>query len=213
MKRRWSVILLCTHVVIAAVLVAKDELRFSKEFARWQQVELTYRTAYNPVPTPEMRAMIDYWASNTEKTVDVLNMPAMLIVGWYSHPFNRASSLLSAVELRLTTDLTVKARVIVLDLLLLLFIGLQWLLIGYAIQKRLPLVGFVRAVFVSISVVGVLMACLCLPPWWQGNQYVEGLVGIFALSVVCAWVVGLAAATAAVLWYCIRAITPRLRLT
>jgi len=137
----------------------------------------------------EQGMSVDYWLNSRERTVDTLNLPALILVGWYSHPLGvHSSSVLGPVLLRLTAKASVKARVVVLDATLLAAIGLQWWLIGRWIERSGRLARVAKAIAVTLTVLGIIMVVAAVATSLTAGGQFKLIVDAISLIVYFGWV-------------------------
>ena len=191
MGRRWSFLLVIIQASIALLVMGSEECNDWHRYDDWQSVESRSPRPFTPVLDRGIQEAItvDHWPDARERTLHVLNFPASFLLGWYSHPLSiYADSLLGPSLLRLSRHISVKARVVLLDAVLLFGICLQWWLVAVWLEHAIPLARLLRGVVASMALIGVIMALLAAPRSFAESKAVDGTIAILSLIVACGWV-------------------------
>ena len=189
MVRRWSLFLLAVNSCLSFLLIGTEELRDWQQYEYWQLEEQRSQRAFSPVLSKEtQQAMsVDYWPNARIRTFHTLNLPTSALLGWYSHPLSiQTNSILGPSLLRVTRRLSVKGRVAMLDVGLLLSVCLQWWLVGVWLEHPVPFVRVLRVVAAGMTVLGIVMTLLAVPKALAEIAAIP--VGVLSLVLVLAWV-------------------------
>src|SRR6266480_1973916 len=166
MIRRLGVSLLLVHLCLAVLLIGSEELHDWHQYEQWQFEENRLQKPFSPVLGKDVQEAIsvDHWLNNREKTLHTLNIPVSLLLGWYSHPMSiYANSVFGPLLLRLCHHTSVKSRVVILDVILLVGICVQWWLVGLWLQRPVPIARMLRAVAASMTLLGIVTTLIAIP--------------------------------------------------
>ncbi len=166
MIRRLGVSLLLVHLCLAVLLIGSEELHDWHQYEQWQFEENRLQKPFSPVLGKDVQEAIsvDHWLNNREKTLHTLNIPVSLLLGWYSHPMSiYANSVFGPLLLRLCHHTSVKSRVVILDVILLVGICFQWWLVGLWLQRPAPIARMLRAVAASMTLLGIVTTLIAIP--------------------------------------------------
>lgn len=167
MKRqlRSALILAAIYVLIAAVLMIREEWVMLKEFRHIKMSHDWYeRHMENLPPQKPINSQVgwdcrlsDYFPSFRVKLIYLLNFPTALLLGWYRHPVDSCTPpLIMRAGQKLQIEVHGWYRIVLFDSVLLLAIGVHWFLLGYIfLRLRVPISAV--KFFTGFA---ILLACL-----------------------------------------------------
>jgi hypothetical protein len=186
MKWRYSILLPLLHMVLSGILIFSEESRtWNFAMFHWSDEEILHLTK----PKPGEIAFDPGYEFRPRTGVKVImgaECPAYLLVGWYGRPPSRNGWLQPTLVRRLQ-HISPKARVVTLDVVLVLTIGLQWWLVGRWIDDRaLGRQGSRRLIPVGIITLSAVIAAGLSP--WETNPAVL-IADVPVIAAFCGWIV------------------------
>jgi hypothetical protein len=207
-RHKLAFVLPAAHLLIAFVLIAREDLRYSqfeiesiKRQDRIERVE-KFRPELEPPPTMPREQEVgwsiamEYRPSAAVKAMMGVEFPATALIGWYWHPPSGFSyAPLQPVLRKLTREIPVMPRILILDFLLLAGVGGQWWVVGLWLDYRKmrdKSIGLQR-LCMTLTWAGVTAAVFC---WPSGPS--EIVANLAALVALLAWLILLGAAVIAI---------------
>jgi hypothetical protein len=211
MKPHWSILLPAVQVVIALIIMMPDEVfewhdrqvhapsyeRYDEaERLREQQARTRQHRRFARCPSDledQWGAGADYWPGDATKAMYAVNLPASLLVGWYSHAISLSSCPLLWPVLGVAADaMPLRTRIIVFDLLFVTTVALQWWLMGKILDaqcKRTPSKPLWASPWGALTLIITCCAIFCalLSPFWRSFQWVDMLVILAILPALGTW--------------------------
>lgn len=185
----WSRSLCFIHAALALLLIGSEEIHSWHLYGHLQLIEDSTHEPCCEAPDPNAIA-IDRWLDLRERTLHSLNIPASLVIGWYTHPLSLyVPSLAGSLLVRAAQILPVKVRVVVLDVLLLCAIALQWWLVGIWIERTTLFARFLKAVAASMTLLGGVMTFLAVPTAAAEVRLCQHVVEVGSLLLLLAWII------------------------
>ncbi len=209
MRKHWAVWLVVIHVVVTSVFVIKqrvDDWRLFEmlgpsaglvadqavQSPRWWKA--LQRWWHPPPPITGLSfdlVDIDIWPSAEEKAYRFFELPVNLLVGWYMHPAaDRDYSLFPIGFFPGVRHISYKARIVVLDTLMIALVGLHWWLVGRLLKRHDRLARWVKIPVVAVTSVGVVWAIVFLLPKWEWIRIPVGLTTTPTIILAWLWIFG-----------------------
>lgn len=192
-----AVLLPIAHFVIATVLIASHDSRYSRlELEAIDHIDESERQGSLHAELNEQHKTsrgqafeesfeLEYRQPADVKAVYGVELPAAALIGWFWHPSSAHSDgLLQPLLHRLTLGMPHAPKILLLDCLLILAICGQWFGVGswldYRVTRNKP-AGPCRLA-ITITVAGVLSMIL-----WYAGDWAEVLANLAALVAAIAW--------------------------
>lgn len=132
---RFAVLLPLIHLILVTFLICFQESRDWPYVDSWAGDEEILNPPKGGPGAADWDLVHEYFPPVTVRAVMGAEFPADILVGWYRHPPYR-SALLQPLFVTLAQRISVKRRIVALDLMLILTICFQWWAVGRWIDYR-----------------------------------------------------------------------------
>ncbi len=211
MRLKWSVCFPLIQCLIALSLMICEEAHYWEHYQDWQARQDKSGQPYTPLLTGPFTVSLDFGLNDREQIVHYLNLPVSIVIGWYSVPRLNYDSVLGPLLLRATWSLSVKARILLLDVLFLFGVWLQWRIVGLALERTLAHSRFFRrlTIFFSLASCGMAIAALAIARSWVLEHYVGPFLHVTLFFTVLASLLILGTATISIPIWAIKQLRSR----